>query len=210
MFFNKNKDELIFYRQYTYHGSYSTYEKFKRENIKKILLRYKNAIDIDGSVSIESKFNNRYYPVFDLDKNETIQKFKDIYSDTPYVLFRSSRNLSDYDESHYWAILDTPRNKFNDIYFDYNWKVINDNKYCKFSKSYNRLFIRGLYDDKSRKPIISEINGTLSKDMSKFISLLEDYYNNEALELSIMRYKDHDMLLQYNRKMKMKNINNNE
>lgn len=208
-FFNKNKDKLIFYRQYTSYGSYSSYEKFRKQSIEKILLRFKRDGTIENLVSIESKFNNKYYPVFDLDTDENILRFKNMYSDTPYVLIRSSYN-KDIDEVHYWAILDTPKDKFNEVYFDYNWKIINDQKYCNFSKSYKKMLIRGLYEDKNRKPLISEINGTLSKNMSKFISLLENFYNNEALELSIMRYKDHDMLLQYNRKMKIKNINSDE
>lgn len=206
LFFNKNKNKLIFNRQYTSYGAYSSKEKFKTESVEEILSRYKSKKSVDGiegTVCIESKFNNKIYPVFDLDNQVHFDLFKTVFSETPYVLFKSS-------DEHYWGILDTPCKHMKDIYENYNWKIINDSNYCGFSKSFNKLYIRGLYESKDRKPVVYEINGNLSENFQMFISKLEYYYNNECLELSILRYRNHDMLLQYNRKIKIRNIDNYE
>jgi hypothetical protein len=76
-----------------------------------------------------------------------------------------------------------------------------------FAKSQNLLLIRGLYENRSRKPALYETHGNLSGNFKLFIDTLEKYYKTYGLELSILRFQDPEMLLQFNRKQKLKNIN---
>lgn len=212
--FNKNK--LIFYREYTYLGAYHNSTKFKKEVIETILYRFKQESVINNYISISSKFNNKNYAFFDLDSEDNLELFKKIYSNESYVIYCSSTNnipstnslinqLND--KTHYWGILDQPYKNIKDILLDTNWKVCNDSKYVSFAKSQNLLLIRGLYENKTRKPILYEIHGNLSENFKLFIDTLENFYKTDGLELSILRYKNADMLLQFNRKQKLKYIN---
>jgi hypothetical protein len=158
--------------------------------------------NIQSSISIESKLNSFYYPIFDLDNLTHFNLFEKLYSPNSYVLFRSSEN-------HYWGIVDAPYKKITTIFNDFNWKICNDLNYVNFCKSYNRLPIRALYENKNRKPRLYKIHGNLSKNFQLFIDNLCIYYNKEGLELSVLKYKNPEMLIHFNRKLKLKNIKNN-
>lgn len=193
-------NELTFFRQYEYYGGYGTEVKIKKESLSDIIFKYKDSVKTSGGVLIESKFNNIYYPVFDIDNLDDFALFKNLYSPTPYVLFSSSKG-------HYWGILDTPYDNINKIFLDHNWKICNDQKYIEYSRNYKLMSIRGLYENESRKPSLYTINGNLSENFQLFIDKIVKYYNKEGLELSVLRYKDPLMLIKFNRKRKLEQIN---
>jgi hypothetical protein len=171
------------------------------------MFKFKDSINCDKKmVSIESKFNKKYYAVFDLDTKEHLELFKTLYNDTPYALFISS---SSEENSHYWAIVDIAYKKIKDIFYDINWKNCNDQSYVSFCRNYGRLMLRGLYENEHRKPKIYNINLTLSKKFQLFIDKLLIYYKKEGFELSVLRYKDPTMLIKFNRKKKLDIINKN-
>lgn len=213
IFFKSNKNELIYLRQYANYGSYSITEKIKCKSIDSIIKYFRKMIDIDddSGVSIESKFNNLIYPVFDLDEKSQYELFKTLHEDTPYVIFMSSCDDDDEDpEYKYWGIVDTPYKKFKDLILNQNWKICNDSKYVRFSDSKGKILIRGLYETKKRKPTIFEKNGICSENFELFISKLEKYYNTNGFELSVLRHKDPELLIQFNRKLKLNKINCSE
>lgn len=201
---------LSVYRQYDYSSGYSGGTKLNMEDVDKIISRFKCNTKNTNGVSIESIFNGIYYPFFDLD-DKYLDLFKKVYSDTPHVIFISSVEQHLYNGSnkhiienvHYWAFLDIPYNKVEDIFFDINWKNINDQGYVDFSRKHDKLYIRGLYENEKRKPGIYEKHGELSENFSLFLDKIQDFYNNEGFELSILRYKDPDMLVKYNRIKKL-------
>lgn len=194
------KDELTFYRQYTHYGEYSNDEKIRKERIEKILDISKQNIDqSDLDVLVSSKFNGVYYAMYDLDSKENFDLFKDIHLSTSYAIFISSSD-------HYWGFIDIAYEKLDDIFFDINWKVCNDQKYVSFSRSKQDIFMRGLYEKMERKPRLSETNGELSKNFQLFIDKLTRYYNKEGLELSVLKYKDPNMLIKFNRKRKLQQL----
>jgi len=200
--FNKKSyklDNLHFHRQYSCSDPYSKRIKFKKENITEILNFFRKEISQSGGISIESKFNNVNYAVFDLDELDNLKLFRRLYTAVPYALFKTSSN-------HYWGIVDQPFDDIKSIFFEPNWKVCNDQNYINFSREYNKLFIRGIYEDESRKPIIYHINGIFSKNFQLFINKLCIYYNKEGLELSVLRYKDPGMLIKFNRKRKLRQL----
>ena len=196
-------NKLHCYRQYTYHGDYSKEEKFKKMNLSDILNFFREAVTPSGGVSIESKFNGIHYAVFDLDELDQLELFRKLYTATPYVLFRTSPD-------HHWAIVDQSFDKIQDIFFEPNWKVCNDQKYIQFCRNYNKLFLRGIYENESRKPCLYHTNGILSKNFQLFINNLCIYLNKEGLELSVLRYKDPTMLIKYNRKRKLQQLKDYE
>jgi hypothetical protein len=225
-------DELTFIRKYEegrldggFHSDtdYGSTTKYAYESINKIINRFKREDSPTYNVTIENKFNGKFYPIFDLDKEEHLELFKKLYTDTPYVIFISSfkkpdntlissgvtySTQVDLDREHHWAILDVPYDKQKDILSDHNWKICNDKRYVSYCIERKSIVIRGIYENKSRKPQLNETNGNLSKNFQLFIDKIHKYYSNEGLELSVLRYKNHDMLLTFNRKQKLKNINN--
>lgn len=222
------KNKLIFYREYTHYGSYHNSTRFKNEFIETILYRFKQESSPNNYISISSKFNNKNYPFFDLDSEEDLELFKKIYSNKSYVIYCSSTNndtstttirtapsnsgstttnINPDEKTHYWGILDVPYKNVKDILLDTNWKVCNDSKYVSFAKSQNLLLIRGLYENRYRKPALYETQGNLSGNFKLFIDTLEKFYKTDGFELSILRYKNPDMLLQFNRKQKLNEIN---
>lgn len=194
--FNMNKNQLIFFRQYDGSSGYSTVTKFSREKIYKILLKFKKETSTNNKVNISSEFNKYFYPIYDLDTLGNYDLFKKLHTANSYVIFRSSQD-------HYWAILDTPYPKKKNIFYDHNWKICNDANYINFSVCNNKLMIRGLYESMDRKPVLYETNGKLSKNFQLFIDKILIYYNREALELSVLKYKDPSMLIKFNRKRKL-------
>ena len=109
--------------------------------------------------------------------------------------------------SHFWGIVDIPFKKRKDIFYEHNWKICNDDRYTLFCRNFNKIFIRGLYDSKDKKPILWKVNGELSENFKLFIDTLEKYYNNEGLEISVLRYQNHEMLFKFNRKRKLELLN---
>lgn len=204
---SNNTNELTFLKQITKYGSYSNTTELVKCKINDVINSYKKDITpSSGAIVIESVFNNIYYPVFDIDTLEDYALFRNIYSPTPYVLFASSNENNN---THYWGILDVPYNNINDIFYDHTWKICNDPKYIKFCRQYNYITTRGLYENKNRKPQLYHTNGNLSENFQLFIDKLLSYYNKEGLELSILKYQDHDLLIKFNRKRKIEQINKN-
>lgn len=197
----RTKNKLTFYIEHTHYGTYSTLSVHKKKSIYKILILFKNVVHPNNVIVILSKFNNIHYMFFDLDDDDKINLFKTLYAEESYVIYCSSPN-------HYWGIVDKPHKNINSVLLDTNWNICNDNKYVTFTKAHNKLYIRALYKDKFRKPFLFETHGKLSKNFEMFIDKLNDFYNKEGLELSILKHKDQDLLLQFNRKLKLKEIQN--
>jgi len=210
----KNKNELIYLHQTTHYGSYDTTSKLKYKSIGSIMKYFRTMINIDRycEVLIESKFKNVIYPVFDLDCKSKYELFKTLYKDTPYVIFISSYNkgADSENEYHYWGIIDEQYKKIKKLILNQNWKLCNDQDYINFSTRINKVLIRGIYENKNNKPKIFEKNGVLSENFELFISKLENHYNNNGFELSILRYKDTELLIKFNRKIKLNKINCSE
>jgi hypothetical protein len=199
----KKHDNLIFFRNYIYNGQYSSSNRFKIEKINTILKKIRKNNETTDTVNIKSEFNNINYAMYDLDDEQKLDLFTKIYPDESYVIFQSSEN-------HYWAFLDMPYKKLSSIFECHNWKICNDQHYTSMCRKLNIISIRGLYENKDRKPIVIKTQGDLSENFQKFIKKLENYYNNEGFELSVLRYRDNDMLIKYNRKLKIKNLKNVE
>lgn len=204
-FFKKvrvKKNELSFIYSYIHYGNYSNDNILKPKYLEFILNKFKKNVNVnDLNIQIESKFNDEYYAFFDLDDDqEKLKLFKDLYNDMSYAIFHSSSD-------HYWAILDKPYKNIKDIFSNANWKICNDTKYVNFSFNHKKLIMRGSYESKERKPVLYETYGILSKNFQLFIDKLYYYYNNEGLELSVIKYKNHELLIQYNRKLKLQQIN---
>jgi hypothetical protein len=196
-------EDLVFLNQYTYYGGYSSEEKLKNISLYSLLIKFRNNNNTSDSVVISSKFKGVYYAMLDLDDNDKYELFKKIYSSTPYAIFSSSPD-------HYWGFLDIPYARISDIYLDTNWKVCNDSNYVSYTKRRENILIRGLYEDLSRKPRLNETNGNLSKNFQLFIDKLSMYYNKEGLELSVLKFKDPNLLIQYNRKKKLQQLNKSD
>lgn len=200
MIFNFHKNKLLFSHQQLVSASYGNEYTSKNIDLKKLLKIYNNKNTTNLSyVSIISQFNNKIYPFFDLDDQEKLNFFEELYIDRNYVIFSSSPD-------HYWAFLDSQQNNIKKIFSDLNWNKCNDEKYVKFSKKHNLIHIRGLYDNLTRKPHIIKTNGILSENFSLFIKQLEDFYNNEGLKISATIYDDKNLILLYNRKVKLEKL----
>lgn len=199
MIFNFHKNKLMFSYQHLKNTSYGNDYLYKNVDIKKLLKIYTDKDTTLSYVSIISQFNNKIYPVFDLDDQEKLDFFEELYIDRNYVIFSSSPD-------HYWAILDSQQKNVKYIFSDLKWNKCNDPKYVKFSKQYNLIRIRGIYDNLTRKPHIIKKNGILSENFSLFIKQLEDFYNNEGLKISATRYNDKNLIVLYNRKVKLEKL----
>jgi len=202
------KDTLSFFEQYIYHDSYSDEDRMRPRYLPKILDIFRRSVKCNGSVSIESRFNNINYAVFDLDNIEQLKLFKKIYSATPYAIFVSSYEqfVSTSSQNNYWAFVDYPYSNIRKIFNEPNWKVCNDHNYVSFCMHHKKVLVRGIYEDNSRKPHQYEINGNLSKNFQLFIDKLDTYYNKDGLELSVLRYKDPTMLIKFNRRRKLQQL----
>lgn len=199
MLFKIEQDTLSFLEQYTYFGGYSNEERLSPKYLSEILDSFRNMIKVDGYITIESKFNGIHYAVFDLDSNDNLALFKNLYQAIPYALFITS-------PEHYWGIVDLPYENIQDIFQEPNWKVCNDQKYISFCRKQNILLFRGLYENEARKPKLYTARGNFSKNFQLFINKLCIYYSKEGLELSVLRYKDPTMLIKFNRRRKLQKL----
>ena len=185
MFFIKRKikdtNKLTFIFQYTKYGTYSEIDKYKILSLDSILCKFRKVIQPKYTATIKTEFNNIHYAMFDLDNFEKLNLFKSIFNDDAYVIFESS-------DDHYWAFLDRPYKKIDDIFSYFNWKICNDDKYVGMCIKSNMIIIRVLYETFDRKPHQIENNGILSDNFKLFILAIEDYFNAEGFELSVLRY----------------------
>lgn len=204
LFRKKNKGLQLYLHKRRY-GVYSDTTIIKKRSKERLLNYFKSRkLRKNDMVCIEPFYNGCYYPMFDLDDLEKLELFKDIFSNEPYILFQTS-------PKHYWAFIDKSYENFQDIKELTNWHVCNDKNFVESSLIEKRLFIRGLYDSTDRKPkIIFRNKFDFSKNFINFVNDLESWYKNTALELSALLYRDKDLLLLYNRKKKLKNINETE
>jgi len=195
------KDELIFYHEYVVYSTYSERNKSKIFTIPDIFTRFKKEgkIPKEWGVYVKCEYNGVTYPMFDLDTVEHKETFEKLYSDVPYVLFQSSID-------HYWGILGVEnKNIFTDTY----WLSCNDPSFVKMTLKTGYFRLRGLYETMSRKPIVCKINGTLSDNFQEFIEKVENFLKNDAMELSILKSKDPQMMLKFDRKRKLEQIDGN-
>lgn len=165
IFIITKRNHLSFFREYTHYGDYSKYQRTRKESLNEILNKFKKDNNNEYLVYVESKLNNIYYAVFDLDNEEHFDLFKTLYAANSYVLFITSHD-------HYWGIVDIPYKKLKDVFNEHNWNICNDIKYVSFSKGIKKIIIRGLYENSNRKPYLYEINGNLSKNFQLFIDKL--------------------------------------
>jgi hypothetical protein len=193
------KNNLSFFEEYDYSYNYFSEKRMRPQYLHKILDSFKTKTNVDGLVTIESKFNNIHYAIFDLDSGDNLVLFRHLYQDTPYALFYSSAD-------HYWGIIDLPFNNIKDIFYDTNWKVCNDQNYVSFSRRSELLLLRGVYETEDRKPKLHSTKGIFSKNFQLFIDKLCIYYNNEGLEFSVLRFKDPKMLIKFNRRRKLQQL----
>jgi len=191
-----NPNELLIYLRWNSYSGYSTTEKVALTPIPEILKKFYNNAD-SYDVNIKSEFNDIEYPVFDLDEIDYKNTFTSVFKDKPYVIFKTSVT----DEcTKYWAILGEPlENGKKNIY----WRTCNDPKYVKYTEAKGVFYIRGLYENKIRKPIVVENNGEHSDNFKLYIDKLVDYYNQEALELSVLKYKTPELILKFDRRKKL-------
>lgn len=202
LFVRTKKNELNFFRQYILSRDYSTINKFRRIHIEKVIERFKKN-KTSNYINIRSFFNGSHYPFYDLDDDTKLQLFKKIYAATPYVIFQSSKN-------NFWGIVDLPQKDIKKILTDHNWNICNDSKYVNYSRHHKALCIRGLYKNMDRKPILIKENKNLSKTFRLFVDKLVTYYSKESLEISVIKYQNPEMLIRFNRKRKLKLLNEKE
>ncbi len=195
----KKNDELTFYYDYVVHGNYSNTNKNKILTLPDIFSKFKkiNVVPKEWNIFVKSEFNGITYPMFDLDTIEHKETFEKLYNDVSYVLFQSSQD-------HYWGILGIEnKNMFTDTF----WLSCNDVKFVSMTKMRGEYRLRCLYNNLNIKPINFNVNGQISDNFKKFLDKLKKIYSNEALELSIIKYKDPQMMLKFDRKRKLDKIN---
>jgi len=203
-----NSDELPIHYEYEKSsivsdvGGYSTTTKFEKIKLKRILEKYK-----------DQSFNNLYsttthndilYVLFDIDDYNKYQHFCENFKSDNYVSILSS-------PGHYWVIVDKPFKKFKDFISDElytDWIVYTDEKYVNMTISRQFFNIRLLFRTLNRQPTISNRVGNLSENFKTFIEKLENFHQNESLELSTLRYKDPEMLNKLKRIKKLERILN--
>lgn len=195
------KDELVIYHEYVVYGTYSEKNKSKIMSIVDIFERFrkKSKIPKKWEIYVKSEYNGVMYPMFDLDTIEHKDTFEKLYSSVPYVLYQSS-------PFHYWGILGI---KNPNIFTDTYWLSCNDPDFVNMTKERKHFRIRVLYEELSRKPVLIKINGNISENFQKFNNKLDLFLNNEAMELSIIKYKNTQMMLKFDRKRKLDKITQN-
>jgi len=197
----KNIDELYLLRQFTRTRDYSAdITKIRSTDIDFMLNQYKNLIDYHDLL-ILSKFNDNNYPFFDIDE---LSKYNHFCRTTNhnYVSFQSS-------PGHFWVIIDEPFKNVadmvkNPLYSD--WLVYSDNRYVSMCIERDDFYIRGTFKTLDRQPVIVNKIGTFSDEFKLFIFKLNEHFETNGLELSLLRYKDPEMLVQHKRVKKLSRI----
>lgn len=195
-------NELLLFLEYTEYGSYGSNKRFAKKNFENLLMRFKETASSNGDyVYIEGKFNGIIYPFYDLDNEENREVFEKTHEFEDYVLFQSS-------PGHYWGIIGQTPYTNTSFFYDTDWLSCNDPKYVSCSKGFDNIRIRGLYENMFRKPKIVKENlkEGWSENFSTYIESLVKYYDNESLELSVLKYKTPELILLFNRKRKLEQI----
>jgi len=193
------KDELIIYHEYSVRTSYSEKNKSKILSIVDIFgkFRKQGKIPYNWGVYVKCEYNGITYPMFDLDTIEHKDTFEKLYSSVPYVIYQSSPD-------HYWGLLGTENSK---IFTDTYWLSCNDVKFVEMTKLCGVFRLRALYEELNRKPTLLKANGDVSENFQEFNNKLQSFLNNESMELSIIKYKNTQMMLKFDRKRKLDKIN---
>ena len=106
-------------------------------------------------------------------------------------------------------LLNKPFDTFSDFLKDkllYDWIIYTDSGYNNFTRYRKYFSIRGWFETLDRQPIIINKSSNLSLDFTNFIDKLEDYFQTTSLELSMLKYKDTNMLNLYKRQKKFQRI----
>jgi len=142
--------------------------------------------------------------MFDIDD---LSKYNHFMRHTNYngVVFQSS-------PGHFWVIIDKPFNSVTEFLKDdlkMDWICYSNDKYNDMVKTQNFFCLRGLFDKMIRQPIVVQTIGNLTDEFKIYIDKLEKHFLVDSLELSTLRYKDPEMLLQLRRIKKLERITKN-
>lgn len=228
--FKQNRYEegkIPLYYTLHYEGDYSvsnTLIRMKEDVLLKTIYRSKNHKNRIFPVMLETRFNGKIYPVFDIDGEDKLEKFKEGVEGN-YVIFTSSKNkicgssgYSGYSgfsgfsgvpsetDTHYWVIMDTSIKKVEDLMTNFDWTQYSDNDYNNVCLSENKFILRGTYENWDRKPFFLERVGDLSPNFTQMIKKIEDYYNGIGLELSTIIYENPELVKTYKRMKKFERI----
>jgi len=192
------KDELSYLMVYEYSDTYSTNTSSKPTTIE--LMRNS---DFKGLI-IKTLFNDKHYPMFDIDD---IDKFNHFMKHTNYngVVFQSS-------PGHHWVIIDKQFDSVYDFLKDdlkLDWICYSHDKYNDMVTEQKYFCLRGLFDNMNRQPFVLQTFGNLTNDFKIYIDKLEKHFQVDSLELSTLRYKEPEMLLQLRRIKKLERITKN-
>jgi len=195
------KDALIFTQTVERYDSYSTKTDYIcLDNINNLLDDYRQD-KISHYPFPTTNYNGKLYAMFDLDE---LDKYNDFCKnfDGKYVIFQSS-------PGHHWAFIDEEFETFSDFIKSElinDWIVYTDEKYNTFSRVREYFSIRGWFETLDRQPGLIYESDNLSKNFKEFIDKLENYFQTTSLELSMLKYKNIDLLNIYERIKKLERI----
>jgi len=201
LFQTDDTDSLILYRQYNRSQGYGTVERIRKTDYDFMLKEYKNNY-FEYAPYLVSKYNEKHYPFFDIDNHNDYNHFTTNMKDYNYVVFQSS-------PGHYWVIVDDDFLDFNDFKSKsiYNhWSVYCDKKYQDLSLEKRMFFIRSTYKNLDREPKLIETHGEITPDFRTMVSKIEDFFVDDSLHLSVLKYKNKDLLLKMDRINKLKRV----
>lgn len=220
--FKQNRYEagkIPLYYTYHYESSYSvsnTLIRMREDVLLKTIYKRKNHKNKIFPVVLETRFNGKLYPVFDIDGEDILEKFKEGVEGN-YAIFTSSASgstgISGYSgvcdpDTHYWIIMDAPIKRVKNFMMNFDWTHYSDKDYNKVCLSENKFVIRGTYENWNRKPFLTEKVGNLSPNFTNMISKIDDYYNGVGLELSAVIYETPELVKAYKRMKKLERIIN--
>jgi hypothetical protein len=200
-FFINEEDSLILYRQYNRTQGYGSVERVRKTDFNFMLKNYKNN-DFDYLPFLISKYNGKHYPFFDIDNHNDYNHFCSNAKNYNYVVFQSS-------PSHYWIFVDDEFTSFDTFkekpIYDF-WSVYCDKNYQDLSLNKKMFFVRSTYKNLDREPKLIYKNGDFTTHFKVMVEKIEKFFVNESLEMSILRYKNKDLLLKKDRINKLKRI----
>lgn len=195
------KDALIFTQTVQRYDSYSTNTDYIcLDNIQKLVQDYRQ--DKTSNYPFPTtNYNGKLYAMLDLDE---LDKYNDFCKnfDGKYVIFQSS-------PGHHWAFIDEEFETFSDFTKSElinDWIVYTDEKYNTFSRFREYFSIRGWFETLDRQPALIYESDNLSKNFKEFIDKLENYFQTTSLELSMLKYREPNMLNLYKRQKKLQRI----